>query len=41
LAFFLAGVAFVFAAFRVCALSTESVKHNAKKMKKAMTIPMF
>jgi hypothetical protein len=41
LAFFFAGVAFVFAEFLVCALSTEAVKHNAKKMKKAMTIPMF
>lgn len=37
LAFFLAGVAFVFAAFPVCALSTESaVRNKAKKMKKAI-----
>jgi hypothetical protein len=41
LAFFFAGVAFVFARFPVCALSTESAKQNAKKMKKAMTIPIF
>jgi hypothetical protein len=36
LAFFFAGVAFVFAEFLVCALSTESAKSNAKKMKKAI-----
>jgi hypothetical protein len=38
---FLAGVVFVFDAFRVCALSTESVVNTAKKMKKAMTNPVF
>jgi hypothetical protein len=37
LAFFLVGVAFVFAAFPVCALPAESVKQSAaKKMKKAI-----
>ena len=41
LAFFLDGAAFVFDEFLVCALSTESAENNAKKMKKAMTNPVF